>query len=148
MLACVCVVSGCATTAPSLFADTLPSIEPPTLQTFEPTADDCPDTRGIDPSEATDCGGVLLPTDRALELLQLEDVAYPWTRDRLAIERRYRLADRDYTSKSYAALWGDAAALRREGDLLRLAVPLAAVVGVLVGCAVGLAADDLAEVVP
>jgi len=89
-----------------------------------------------------------MPTDRALELLQIEDVAFPWHRDRLAIERRYRLADRDYAQKSYEALWTDAAALRREGDLMRLAVPVVAVLGVLVGCAVGLAAGDLAAVVP
>ena len=142
------LLSGCAHTQPQLFIDDLPSIEPPALSAFEPTAGDVPNARGVDPGETIDGGGVLMPTQRALELLQAEDVALPWYRDRLAIERRYRLADRDYAQKSYEALWTDAAALRREGDLMRLAVPVVAVLGVLVGCAIGLAADDIAEIAP
>jgi hypothetical protein len=147
--ACVVLwISGCAHTAPQLYSDTLPTIDAPTLTEHEHTADDCPDARGVDPGETVGCGGVLMPTARALGLLQSEDVLVPWYRDRLAIERRYRLQDRSHGQESLTATWERAVAAERREDLLRLAVPVVAVLCIVAGAAVGIAADDLAEVGP
>jgi len=69
-------------------------------------------------------------------------------RDRAHIERDNRTADRAYCDSLLADERATSAYYKRESAAYRIAVPVAALIGVIAGVAVGLAADDLGEVVP
>jgi len=144
-LAACGLLAGCRHTAPQLYPDPPPALDPPAQTSYQPTPGDCPDARGISAGEATPCGGVIVPTHQALDLLQVAEVLTPWLDDRLQLERRARLADRAQAQATYSELWDYSRATQREVTGLRIAVPVVAVLCVVVGAAVGVAAG---EVVP
>lgn len=153
----VIFLTGCAHTPAPLFPDPLPAMELPTTEPLPaPQGDDCPMAMPwvpgdlapfTDDSGAATCRGVLLPQSRAVEALQHQDRA-EYFEARATICHRYRQTDREYAESVYLRAWEDGRAWKREGDVLRLAVPAAAIVGVIVGVAVGIVADDVAGVVP
>ena len=143
-LATCCLSIGCRHTAPQLYPDAPPHIEPPALTVYQPTPGDCAEAMPIYPGDTSACGGVLVPTHQSLELLQLADVAFPWVTERLTIERQGRLDDRAHAQATYGELWDHDRATMREATGLRIAVPMVAVLCIVVGAAVGVAAAEVA----
>ena len=164
VLACVAIMigltcsTGCATVAAvPLYPQPVPALDLPDLAPIpEPQPDECPGASAYIPGELaplTDeegrasCRGILLSQDAALRAYRAAELR-DWYRARAELCTTYRTADRAHAERAVAALRGDTLALRREAAALRVAVPAAALVGLVVGVLVGVAADDLATVVP
>jgi hypothetical protein len=150
-------VAGCAARGPSkLYPTPPPPIDPPALQEL-PTIEGCPATEAMnegDPSPYVDdhgyakCAALVVPPATYQRFLREASELLPYYRERLTIERDGRMDDRARAEWYVGQLEDEGRALRRENLGFRVAVPVVATVAVVVGIALGLAADDLAEVVP
>lgn len=139
--------TSCATTAPQLFTE-LPTVVSPSVDKVTSAPGDCPETLPMMAGDVASCRGLLVPFVDAQYSSDVEGILLPTYVELYAHERTWRLLDRDLAQTSYAALWSHSRATDRQADGLRVAVVAVAVVGLLAGCAIGLAADDLAAVVP
>ena len=140
-LSAIMAMCSCASTRPALYDDRLPAIEPPALTEFLDTPGDCAVSEGMDPGESTDCGGILVPTKRALELNQVDRILIPWYADALARERAYRLIDREHGQVEYSILDKDCKACYRAENAWRVITPAGIAAGIIVGIIIGVNAE-------
>jgi hypothetical protein len=148
---------GCAARHPStLYPTPPPPIDPPALSEL-PTVEGCPVTEAMnagDPAPYVDavgvaeCTALLVPPSTYQLLLRDASELLPYYRERLAVERDGRVADRDRADWYVDQLASQEQDLLREVRVLRFGVVGVAVVSVVAGIALGLAASDLAEVAP
>jgi len=148
LLAVTVVLSGCATTAPSLYPDELPSIEPPAADHFDDEPGDTAVPIDVAPGTTVDVGGVLMPTGLSIMRSDLELRIVPWLDDALGDERRYRLQDRSTGQDRYEVEWKRANAAEQREDALRVAISVTAVVMFLLGVAMDDAESRLNEAIP
>jgi len=144
---------GCAH-APVLYSpDPLPALDHPTLPNLpDPEPDECAATVPVIPGVrlsivdgegAATCRGLVLPQSRVFDLVRDEELSV-YYRDRLTIERDERIGDRSHAESAideWSRAWKRE---RRQGDMLRIGVPVAAgaafAVGMVIGVVVGGAA--------
>lgn len=152
LISCVLLMGsagpGCSTAHPQLFPQAPPPLETPTVDRVATAPGDCAETIAMFDGDTATCRGLLVPFVDAQYSQDIEDLVLPTYQKLLEHERSWRMIDRSMAQTSYSDLYERSRSLRMEADGLRLAVPVVAVLGVLVGCAVGLAADDIAAVVP
>lgn len=134
-----------------------PPLDLPALPELVAEDDECPGVASVKtgspmPFTAEDgtamCRGLIVPKLEALTLSRRSDELLPACEARLERERQGRLEDRRIGQWTVNDMAERLKVSNQEADRLRIAVPFAALGSLVVGLLVGIAAEDLAEVVP